>query len=100
MGLLQSALARPSTLAAYRPEFSVFDLAAAYAYGLVRNHPFVDGNKRIGFIAAAVFLLDNGDLAISAPGIACVQMTVALAAGEISGAEFASWLRAGTTLKR
>src|ERR1035441_3594029 len=58
-GLLDSAMARPQQLSAYGQP-SLFDLAAAYAYGLVRNHPFVDGNKRIAFIAAVVFLELNG----------------------------------------
>ncbi len=58
-GLLDSALARPQHLFAYgRP--SLFDLAAAYAFGLARNHPFVDGNKRIGFTVAVLFLELNG----------------------------------------
>lgn len=59
IGLLRSARARPINLASYG-EPGVFDLAAAYAFGIVRNHPFVDGNKRSALIAAATFLLDNG----------------------------------------
>src|SRR5208282_4124153 len=59
-GLLESALARPRNLAAYGDDPSVFDLAAAYSVGIARNHPFVDGNKRMAFLAAAVFLDLNG----------------------------------------
>src|ERR1039458_3809794 len=58
-GLLDSALVRPHQLFAYGKP-SVFELAAAYAYGLIRNHPFLDGNKRIGFTAAIAFLELNG----------------------------------------
>jgi death-on-curing protein len=60
-GLLESALARPAQLAAYAtPPPSIFRLAAAIAYGLIRNHPFLDGNKRAGFIACVIMLSING----------------------------------------
>jgi death on curing protein len=90
-GLLDSALARPRQLFAYgRP--SLFDLAAAYAFGLIRNHPFLDGNKRIGFTAAVLFLEINGKL-FTAPEAECTLKTLALAARDLSEADYAAWLR-------
>jgi len=91
MGLLESALARPQNLHAYG-EGDVAALAAAYAFGIIRNHPFVDGNKRIGFITAAVFLESNG-YRFTASEAEVVVRTLALAASEIDEAEFAAWLR-------
>jgi death on curing protein len=91
LGLLDSALARPQNLHAYG-EGDVAALAAAYAFGIIRNHPFVDGNKRIGFITAAVFLEANGYRFAGSEAEVVVQ-TLALAASEIDEAEFAAWLR-------
>lgn len=91
MGLLESALARPQNLHAYG-EGDAAALAAAYAFGIIRNHPFVDGNKRIGFVTAAVFLEANG-YRFMAPEADVVMRTLALAASEIDEAEFAAWLR-------
>jgi death-on-curing protein len=90
-GLLSSALARPQHQAHYG-EPSVFDLAAAYAYGIIRNHPFVDGNKRTGFLASYVFLNINGWQLISSEAEA-VNAVLALAAGEIDESSFSSWLK-------
>lgn len=88
---LDSALARPRHLAAYgAPELCA--MAAAYAAGLVRNHPFVDGNKRTAFMAAYVFLARNGRR-LTAPEDAATHATIALAAGEIDEEAFAAWLR-------
>ena len=89
--LLDSAMARPQQLSAYGQP-SLFDLAAAYAYGLVRNHPFVDGNKRIAFIAAVVFLELNGRRFTASEAEAAVK-TLALAARELNEADYAAWLR-------
>jgi death-on-curing protein len=90
-GLLDSALARPQQLSTYgRP--SLFDLAAAYAYGLVRNHPFLDGNKRIAFTAAVVFLELNGRRFTASEAEAALK-TLALAARELDEADFAAWLQ-------
>ncbi|MBF0530589.1 MAG: type II toxin-antitoxin system death-on-curing family toxin [Deltaproteobacteria bacterium] len=89
-GLLASALARPKNLAAYfKP--SVFDLAAAYAFGIIRNHPFIDGNKRTGFLAAFTFLYLNS-WELMATEVQAVTAVLALAAGEMDEAEFSSWL--------
>jgi death-on-curing protein len=91
-GLLDSALSKPENLFAYGTP-SVFELAASYGFGLVKNHPFIDGNKRIGFIVAVVFLQLNG-WRLEASEVEATLRTLALAAGELSEAEFAEWLRA------
>ena len=90
-GLLESALARPRNLHAYG-EAELYVLAAAYAYGIVRNHPFVDGNKRTGFVTAALFLQENG-LRLTAPEAEAVVMTLGLASGEMPEEGFAAWFR-------
>lgn len=91
-GLLDSALARPDNLHAYsRP--GVCAMAAAYAYGIVKNHPFVDGNKRTGFTAAIVFLELNGNTFTASEADATIQ-TLALAAGDLDEPGYAAWLKA------
>ena len=91
-GLLESALARPENLLAYgSPDLA--ELAASYAYGLAKNHPFVDGNKRAAFLATGLFLALNGQRLVVAQAEATV-MVLDLAAGEIIEAAFADWLRA------
>ena len=67
-------------------------MAAAYAYGIARDHPFVDGNKRVAFVAARLFLLLHG-FALTAPKAESVATFVRLAAGEISEPKLAAWLR-------
>ena len=89
--LLASALARPENLAAYG-EPDAIDLAAAYGFGISRNHAFIDGNKRTGFVAAVMFLRLNGWLLV-ADDAAKVLTMLAVAAGEITEAEFATWIR-------
>ena len=89
-GLLDSALARPQQLLAYSQP-SLFDLAAAYAFGLVRNHPFLDGNKRIGFATAVLFLELNGRR-FAAPEAEAAVKTLALAARELDEAGYGAWL--------
>ena len=91
-GLFDSALARPRQLANYG-EPDVADLAAAYAFGLVRNHPFIDGNKRTAYVAAELFLALNG-YAMTASDESAVLTTLALAAGDMNQVAFAAWLRA------
>jgi death-on-curing protein len=92
--MLDSALARPQHLFAYGKP-SVFEPAASYGFGLVKNHPFVDGNKRIGFTMAVLFLELNGYRFRAAEADAVVQ-TLALAAGEMSEAAYAGWLKANS----
>lgn len=89
--LLESALARPQQLLAYGAP-DIFDLAASYAHGIVKNHPFLDGNKRSGLMAAAFFLEINGQL-FQAPEEEAVVMTLGLAAGQIEADGYAAWLR-------
>jgi death-on-curing protein len=97
-GLLESALHRPENLFLYeKPD--VFDLAAAYAFGIVKNHPFVDGNKRTGFIVAAVFLETNGKRLL-ATEIESTITTLGLAAGSISEKEFGRWLKQKSSTAR
>ena len=79
--LLESALARPRNLAAYG-EPSAFRLAAAYAFGIARNHPFVDGNERTALVAAATLLLLNG-YELAAPEAEAVEVVLRLAAGSV-----------------
>ena len=89
-GLLDSAINKPKNLHAYGKP-TVFELAASYATGLVKNHPFLDGNKRIGFMAAYVFLGANG-WSLQATEEEAVLETLALAAGENTEADYAAWL--------
>jgi death-on-curing protein len=89
--LLESALARPENLATYG-EPDAIDLAAAYGFGISRNHAFIDGNKRTGFVAAILFLRLNG-YKLVADDASKVLTMLAVAAGEISEAEFAAWIR-------
>ena len=94
-GGLRSALARPENLIAYG-EPDLFDLAAAYARGIVQNHPFVDGNKRTAFVVAVAFLDLNGH-ELTAPEAETAVVFIRLAAGEFSEAELAAWLKRNTT---
>ncbi|WAC24893.1 type II toxin-antitoxin system death-on-curing family toxin [Blastomonas sp. SL216] len=89
--LVESALARPLNLAAYG-EPDAADLAAAYAFGLARNHPFADGNKRSAAVVALTFLLLN-DVAFEITEAELVVMTMALAAGDLTEDEVARWFR-------
>jgi len=92
--LLDSALGKPLNLFAYGKP-SLFDLAASYGYGIIKNHPFVDGNKRTGFIVAVVFLELNG-YAFHASEVDATLKTLALAAGELSEAGYSDWLKANS----
>ena len=93
-GLFASALARPQNVAAYgNPDYA--ELAAAYGYGIARNHPFIDGNKRTAFVAVELFLGING-FELIADDMACVLTILAVAAGEIEEAAFAEWIRANS----
>ncbi len=94
-GLLASALARPLNQVAYG-EPDAATLAAAYAFGIARNHPFIDGNKRTAFVCAELFLALNG-YQLQAEDANCVSTMLALAAGDLPEAEFADWLRTNST---
>jgi death-on-curing protein len=90
-GLLESALARPQQLLNYgKPDVAA--LAAAYAFGLIRNHAFVDGNKRVAFLAMGLFLGLNGQRLVTSQVDATLMVT-ALAGGDLNEDEFAQWLR-------
>ena len=91
-GLLESALAKPRNVFA-NGNPSLYELAASYTYGIVNNHPFVDGNKRTGFLAGAMFLELNG-LKLVATEPDATATIVGVAAGEISEAELANWYKA------
>jgi death-on-curing protein len=91
LALLESAMARPRNLAAYgKPDAAA--LAAAYAWGIARNHPFVDGNKRTAAVVSETFLILNG-YRLTASDAELVVAFVALAAGELSEDEIADWFR-------
>jgi death-on-curing protein len=92
-GLLDSALNRPKYLFAYGTDVTLCELAAAYASGIVKNHPFLDGNKRCGFLVATAFLEFNGFL-FRATNEDATARTLALASGEFSEAAYAVWLAA------
>jgi len=92
-GLLESALARPRNVFAYSPETTLFHLAASYAVGIVKNHPFVDGNKRTGLVVGAGFLELNG-IEIIAPQPETYLTFLALAASELSEADLVTWFEA------
>jgi len=93
-GLFESALARPANMAAYdTPDACA--LAASYAVGLAKNHPFVDGNKRTAYVAMELFLALNG-LTLPADDASCVITMLAVAASEMSEQELAAWLRMNT----
>ena len=94
-GLLDSALARPLNLVAYgEPDLAA--LAASYGFGIAKNHPFVDGNKRAAFLAVGLFLFLNGQR-LKVTQTDATVMVLALAAGEIDEAAFANWIRSNST---
>jgi len=90
-GMLDSALGRPQNLLSYGKP-GVFELAASYAFGLVKNHPFIDGNKRVSFLVAVMFLEING-WRLVADEVDATLRTLALAAGEMTEADYAKWLK-------
>ncbi|BDT66806.1 hypothetical protein os1_09710 [Comamonadaceae bacterium OS-1] len=89
--LFASAMARPQQLANYA-EPDAADLAASYGFGIARNHPFVDGNKRTAFVAVELFLALNGH-ALTAADADCVFTMLDVAMGKLEEAAFAAWIR-------
>jgi death-on-curing protein len=89
---LESALARPRQLHHYAEKVDLAALAASYAFGFARNHPFQDGNKRVAFVTAATFLMLNG-WRVDAPEAEVVINMIGLASGEVSEDELAEWIR-------
>jgi death-on-curing protein len=97
--LLESALARPRQLCSYGDSPDVVDLAAAYTFGIVRNHPFVDGNKRTGFVIGVLFLELDG-YRFTASEEDATEAVLQLAAGKMSEAAFAEWMRVNSRRPR
>jgi len=91
-GLLESALARAQNLAAYG-EPTAFELAAAYAFGIAKNHPFVDGNKRVAFVASVTFLELNGWQFVATEEDAAITF-LGLAGGKVTEQDLSRWLEA------
>jgi death-on-curing protein len=91
-GLLDSALARPINKYTYEGCLDLATLAAVYGFGLVRNHAFVDGNKRAAFLAVGVFLMINGQRVAAKP-IDAIEAVTSLSDGSIDEARFAEWIR-------
>jgi|ERR1700689_2703703 death-on-curing protein len=91
-GLLDSALARPRNLHAYEPESDLARLAAAYGFGLARNHPFNDGNKRAAFLAIGLFLQINGR-ELTADPVEAIAVILSLAEGTLGEPKLAEWIR-------
>ncbi len=92
VGLLESALARPLNIQAYESAADIAGLAAAYAFGIVKNHPFLDGNKRTGYVVMETFLVLNGQkLTVSKEDK--YYTFIALADGSLSEGELADWIR-------
>ena len=91
--LFESAMARPQNLIAYNPDADIADLAASYGYGLAKNHAFIDGNKRVAFLAVGIFLGTNG-YKLLASQIEAIQAVLGVASGELSEENFATWIRA------
>jgi death on curing protein len=92
-GLLQSALARPRQLHVYGDNPGIIDMAASYTAGIVRNHPFIDGNKRTGFLVGVLFLELNG-LRFTATEESAAQVILSLASGTLDEPALVAWLRA------
>jgi len=92
LALLESAMARPQQLAAYG-EPDIADLAAAYAFGIARNHPFADGNKRTAAVISETFLVLNGYDMPNTSDAEVAAAFIALAAGEVPEDELADWFR-------
>lgn len=98
-GLLESALARPRQHHAYASNPDIVEMAALYTAGIVRNHPFVDGNKRTGFLIGILFLELHG-FDFKASEEDATQAVMALAAGTLDEAEYAAWLRVNAKRRR
>jgi len=98
-GLLESALARPRQHYAYAGESDVVEMAALYTAAIVRNHPFVDGNKRTGFVIGVLFLELHG-FDFKASEADATQAVMALAAGTLDEGGYTAWLRENAKSKR
>lgn len=97
-GLLQSALARPRQKLAYDPGAGLVELAAAYTFGVLRNHPFIDGNKRTGFVLGVLFLELNGGR-FTATEVDATRAVLSLADGALDEPGYAAFLRANIQIE-
>ena len=97
-GLLDSALARPHNTHAYNPDSTFADLAAAYGFGLTKNHAFVDGNKRAAFLSIGLFLAING-LTLLANQVDAIETMLAVASGNLDERGLAVWINRNSKLK-
>lgn len=95
-GLMLSALARPENIQAYEPEADIYRLAAAYCTGIVKNYPFIDGNKRTGVLCAVVFLGING-IKLSFDEATIVAMIYGLAANDVTELQLENWFRSSAS---
>ncbi len=91
-GLLESAVSRPQQIFSHEPGCDLQRLSAAYILGLIRNHPFVDGNKRTGLVVGALFLRRNGK-PLTAPQPETANVILELAAGSWTEKQLTAWLR-------
>lgn len=98
-GLLSSVLARPRNQRVYGTSSSLFDRAALYGVGIVKGHPFIDGNKRVALMVMYVFLATNG-YRLNAPEVEAVDMMLRLAAGELDEKGLSGWLKANSAPSR
>lgn len=98
-GLLSSALARPRNKRAYATSSTLFDMAAEYGVAIVKNHPFIDGNKRVALMVMYVFLEING-YCLHAPEVEAVDALLRLAAGELDEEGLSGWLTANSAPSR
>jgi death on curing protein len=96
---LDAALARPQHVQAYEPHADLARLAATYGYGIIRGHPFNDGNKRAGFLAIGLFLALNG-YELSVGQIEAVETILGVAEGNLSESQLAAWIRNHTKRER
>ena len=97
LGLLESALARPENIHAYEPDADIARLAAAYAFNIAKNHPFIDGNKRTAYVVAELFIVKNGYQLKASPQDKFLTF-LSLAEGTLSEDQLTEWLREKTTL--
>jgi|CXWL01.1.fsa_nt_gi death-on-curing protein len=96
IGLLESAMARAQNIATYEPDADIARLAAAYGFGIAKNHPFVDGNKRTALVATRTFIILNG-YTLNASPAAKYTIFLQLAEASLSEDELAEWLRSVTS---
>lgn len=98
-GLLDSALARPRNQYAYNPGSSIAELAAAYGFGVAKNHASVDGNKRAAFLSIGLFLALNG-YRVVADQVDAIQTILAVAAGDVDQPQLAAWVEKNMTVRQ